>query len=588
MIDDGSTDDTAARRRALRRSRRPLREPAAWRRGAGSQHRPRVTSAPLVAFLDADDTWLPDRVEAGVAHLARHPELALVAAHAFACDEGLRPTAVVPAATRETGPHARAAARRQRRPESQLRARSGERPSRRRVASARSRSERTGTPGSRSRSAFRSGSSTGRSRSCGATPGSVSPRRGPTSTSTARSSSPTSRPTGPPGSGRSSGGGERRWRYFHAGLAARRAATGAVARRHAITVDRAGPRYAGAPKGQAPDARVPAGVGWRRVRAPRGVVRDLGRRAFTGFLWAAASYAGGRILFFAATLVLARLLVPDEFGLVAFVLAVIHYLEYLTDLGLGAALVYRSDAEDPRVSSTAFWIGICGGLVLFALCWVAAPLLGEIGPDDEVVPLFRVLALYFLFTALGKAHEYLLRRNARVPEAVLAAAPRRADQGRGQHRARLGGGRGVEPDHRPAGRRPVPVGGALDRLPLAAELRHLTHPPPADAELRPGHRGRRRAGSGRRQLRLPRRGSQAGRGRARRLLPRVPAAGARDPVGLPGGQRRPVPVLRAPQGRATSTAPTSCGAAIWRPSGWGRWSRSRRRSGWRRWPCRWS
>jgi O-antigen/teichoic acid export membrane protein len=140
-------------------------------------------------------------------------------------------------------------------------------------------------------------------------------------------------------------------------------------------------------------------------------VRDLGQRAFTGFLWAAASYAGGRILVFVATLVLARLLVPAEFGLVAFALAVIHYLEYLTDLGLGAALVYRSDAEDPRVSSTAFWIGIGGGLVLFAVSWFAAPLLGEIGPDEEVVPLFRVLALYFLLTALGKAHEYRLRRS---------------------------------------------------------------------------------------------------------------------------------------------------------------------------------
>jgi O-antigen/teichoic acid export membrane protein len=140
-------------------------------------------------------------------------------------------------------------------------------------------------------------------------------------------------------------------------------------------------------------------------------VRDLGHRAFIGFLWAAASYAGGRILVFVATLVLARLLVPAEFGLVAFALAVIHYLEYLTDLGLGAALVYRSDAEDPKVSSTAFWIGVCGGLVLFAVSWVLAPLLGEIGPDERVVDLFRVLALYFLFTALGKAHEYRLRRR---------------------------------------------------------------------------------------------------------------------------------------------------------------------------------
>jgi O-antigen/teichoic acid export membrane protein len=140
-------------------------------------------------------------------------------------------------------------------------------------------------------------------------------------------------------------------------------------------------------------------------------VRDLGHRAFTGFLWASASYAGGRILVFVSTLVLARLLVPAEFGLVAFALAVIHYLEYLTDLGLGAALIYRSDAEDPKVSSTAFWIGIAGGVLLFALAWLIAPLLGQLGPDERVVPLFRVLSLYFLLTALGKAHEYRLRRR---------------------------------------------------------------------------------------------------------------------------------------------------------------------------------
>jgi O-antigen/teichoic acid export membrane protein len=140
-------------------------------------------------------------------------------------------------------------------------------------------------------------------------------------------------------------------------------------------------------------------------------MRDLGRRAFTGFLWAGASYAGGKVLVFVATLVLAHLLVPSEFGLVAFALAVIYYLEYVTDLGLGAALIYRSDAEDPRVSSTAFWIGVLGAVVLFGTAWVAAPLLADVGPGDAVVALFRVLALQFLFSALGKVHEYRLRRS---------------------------------------------------------------------------------------------------------------------------------------------------------------------------------
>jgi glycosyltransferase involved in cell wall biosynthesis len=103
VIDDGSTDDTAAvAERYADRGVRYVRRPHG---GAGRARNTGLasTSAPLVAFLDADDTWLPDRVEAGLAHLARHPELALVAAHAYACDEDLRPTAIVPAATQEAG-----------------------------------------------------------------------------------------------------------------------------------------------------------------------------------------------------------------------------------------------------------------------------------------------------------------------------------------------------------------------------------------------------------------------------------------------------------------------------------------------------
>jgi glycosyltransferase involved in cell wall biosynthesis len=103
VVDDGSTDSTAAvvadyAERGVRYLHRP-HGGAGKARNTGLE----ATTAPLVAFLDADDAWLPDRVAAGIAHLERHPELALVAAHAFACDEQLRPTAVVPAATRPTG-----------------------------------------------------------------------------------------------------------------------------------------------------------------------------------------------------------------------------------------------------------------------------------------------------------------------------------------------------------------------------------------------------------------------------------------------------------------------------------------------------
>jgi hypothetical protein len=95
VVDDGSTDDTAAV--AARYAERGVRYVHAPDGGAGQARNAglRATSAPLVAFLDADDAWLPHRVATGVAHLERHPGAALVAAHAFACDAAMRPSSVV-------------------------------------------------------------------------------------------------------------------------------------------------------------------------------------------------------------------------------------------------------------------------------------------------------------------------------------------------------------------------------------------------------------------------------------------------------------------------------------------------------------
>ena len=95
VVDDGSTDDTA--QVAARYAARGVRYVHRPRGGAGAARNAglRSTSAPLIAFLDADDAWLPHRVAVGVAHLARHPTAALAAAHAFACDEAMRPTSVV-------------------------------------------------------------------------------------------------------------------------------------------------------------------------------------------------------------------------------------------------------------------------------------------------------------------------------------------------------------------------------------------------------------------------------------------------------------------------------------------------------------
>jgi lipopolysaccharide exporter len=153
----------------------------------------------------------------------------------------------------------------------------------------------------------------------------------------------------------------------------------------------------------------------------------LGVRALTGFLWSYGGFLGGRVLFFLATLVLARLLAPEDFGLVAFTLAILAYVNNVTSHGLGEALVYRSDARDPRVASTAFWVTIASSLVLTAALWVAAPAIASFAEDRETATwVLRALSLQLPITALGTTHGSLLRhslafRRLFIPEQLAGA-----------------------------------------------------------------------------------------------------------------------------------------------------------------------
>ena len=79
-----------------------------------------------------------------------------------------------------------------------------------------------------------------------------------------------------------------------------------------------------------------------------------------------------------------------------------YYFDAATDLGLGAALVYRSDADEHRIASTAFWIGIIGRLhALRCSSGSSRRSSRSIGPDQETVWLLRVLSFQFPLSALG-------------------------------------------------------------------------------------------------------------------------------------------------------------------------------------------
>src|SRR5438477_5981499 len=81
---------------------------------------------------------------------------------------------------------------------------------------------------------------------------------------------------------------------------------------------------------------------------------SVGTRTFRGMIWAYSSYVGGRMLTLVATAILARLLSPHDFGLVALALLLMTLLETLSDLGVTQALIIVREDEELETAETAF------------------------------------------------------------------------------------------------------------------------------------------------------------------------------------------------------------------------------------------
>ncbi len=143
---------------------------------------------------------------------------------------------------------------------------------------------------------------------------------------------------------------------------------------------------------------------------------SLGRQAAQGALWNYSAFLVSKGLLFVATLVLARLLTPAQFGLVSMALLIITLLDILRDFGIGSALIYRQ-RDGAAVANMAFFLSAGIGVVLFVANLLLAPLAASFfktsSPEETstLVALLQVLGASLLFSSLGSAHDALLQRE---------------------------------------------------------------------------------------------------------------------------------------------------------------------------------
>jgi PST family polysaccharide transporter len=145
---------------------------------------------------------------------------------------------------------------------------------------------------------------------------------------------------------------------------------------------------------------------------------DMKQRAIRGGMITSASSGILFILGIASTVVLARMIIPEHFGLIGMVTALTVLIERFQDIGLGDAIVQKKEITHEQVS-TLFWIniGICSFFTI--LVFLSAKVVAWFYGDQRLVWITIAFASNFICSGLSIQHQALIRRRMRFDHFAL-------------------------------------------------------------------------------------------------------------------------------------------------------------------------
>jgi O-antigen/teichoic acid export membrane protein len=150
--------------------------------------------------------------------------------------------------------------------------------------------------------------------------------------------------------------------------------------------------------------------------------KELGRKTVRGALVSTAGQACIFVLRTGSLMVLARLLLKEDFGLVNMVTAFTGFLGLLRDAGLGMAAIQRASITRGQ-ASTLFWVNFAVGALLALLTAAIAPLLVMFYGEPRLFWVTVALGTTFLFNGAGGQHRAMLQRSMRfAAQAVVDMA----------------------------------------------------------------------------------------------------------------------------------------------------------------------
>ncbi len=135
-------------------------------------------------------------------------------------------------------------------------------------------------------------------------------------------------------------------------------------------------------------------------------MENLSQSALTGVLWASLEKFGGKAIQFVTSIILARILLPEDFGLIAMVVIVFAVANVLVDSGFSQALIReKTITEGDR--STVFFSNFAIAVTIAVSIWFLSPLISDYFAEPVLTDITRLMALtpiFVSFTIVQRAH----------------------------------------------------------------------------------------------------------------------------------------------------------------------------------------
>lgn len=130
----------------------------------------------------------------------------------------------------------------------------------------------------------------------------------------------------------------------------------------------------------------------------------------SNFIWRFAERCGAQLVTFIVSIVLARILMPEDYGTVALVTVFTAIMQVFVDSGLSTALIQKKDADDLDFSSVFYFnLGVC--IILYSIMFFAAPVIASFYEMPELVSIVRVISLTIVISGVKGVQQSYVSRN---------------------------------------------------------------------------------------------------------------------------------------------------------------------------------